>query len=184
MIYVYGIASREWHQFMEVGNEETDKFLGNETPAIFVSMANISSMIEEAVMRALTAMMTPTVTAEDVSTMIEQTITRILDGRPRSPLQPLEINFQSSTQLIVSKISPAKLLSTPRSFQKDENARFKSKEQRQAVEAVLTWQKDILVILLMGRGKTLLYLLLTLMEKGQTTVVVIPMIAVMQDLID
>ena len=77
---------------MGVGDEETDEVLGNETPATSVSTVNVSSMIEEAVTRALTAMTKPTVMAEDVSTMIEQTITRILDGRPRTPLQPLEIN--------------------------------------------------------------------------------------------
>ena len=41
-----------------------------------------------------------------------------------------------------------------------------------------------LVILPTGGGKTLLYLLPTLPEKGCKMVVVIPMIAVMQDLID
>ena len=194
MMYAYGMASREWHQLMGVGDEETNECLGTETAvtpasttpasATPASTANISSMIEEAVMRAVAAITKP---AEDVSTMIEQKIARILDGRqggPGIPLQPLEINSQLSTQPIMGKISSAKLLSTLRSFQKDQNARFKSEEQRRGVEAVLNRQKDVLVILPTGGGKTLVYLLPTLLEKGRTTVVVIPMIAVMQDLID
>ena len=184
MMYAYGMASREWHQFMGVGDEETDEFLRNETVETSVSATNVSSMIEEAVTRAVAAITKP---AEDVSTMIEQTIARILDGRQgaeRTLLQRLDINSQPSTQPLVSTISSAKLLSTLRSFRKDENAQFKSEEQRRAVEAVLNRQKDVLVILPTGGGKTLLYLLPTLLEKGRTTVVVIPMIAMMQDLID
>jgi len=135
-------------------------------------------------MRAVASITKP---AEDITTTIERTITRILDGRQsgvKIPLQPLEINSQSSTQPIVSKISSAKLLLTLRSFQKDENAQFKSEKQRQAVEAVLNRQKDVLMILPTGGGKTLLYLLPTLLKKGRTTAVVILMIAVTQDLID
>jgi hypothetical protein len=59
MMYAYGMASREWHRFMRVGDEETDEFLGNETTATSVSTANISWMIEEPVTKAVTAMTKP-----------------------------------------------------------------------------------------------------------------------------
>jgi len=98
MIYAYGMASREWHQFMGVGDEETDEFLRTESAATSVSTANILSMIKEAVTRAVAAIKKP---AEDVSTTIEQTITRVLHGRHggvRIPLQELQINSQLSTQ--------------------------------------------------------------------------------------
>src|SRR5271156_182412 len=45
MMYAYGMVSREWHQFMGVGDEKTDEFLGNEATATSASTANVSLMI-------------------------------------------------------------------------------------------------------------------------------------------
>ena len=80
-----------------------NKCFGTETVATPMSMtstlmtsaliANISSMIEEAVTRAVAAV---TKSVEDISTMIEWTITWILNGRQRGAKIPLQLSIINS----------------------------------------------------------------------------------------
>jgi superfamily II DNA helicase RecQ len=67
-------------------------------------------------------------------------------------------------------------------YGEDENARFKSAEQGKALQSIVNCDSDVLAVLPTGGGKTLLFFLPTLMEAGMTMVVIVPLIAVMQDL--
>ena len=92
------------------------------------------------------------------------------------PLPPL----WSDPRMSVS----AKVLRALRKFRGDRNARFKSPEQGQALQLILEEKKDVLAILPTGGGKSLLFFLPTMLEPGMTTVVIVPLIAVMDDLRD
>jgi len=92
------------------------------------------------------------------------------------PLPPL----WSDPRMSVS----AKVLRALRKFRGDRNARFKSPEQGQALQLILEGKKDVLAILPTGGGKSLLFFLPTMLEPGMTTVVIVPLIAVMDDLRD
>jgi len=72
MMYAYGMASREWHQFMGV----SDEGLEGKTMVNSVSTTtNVSSIIDEAIARAVAAITKLALTTEDISTMFERTIT-------------------------------------------------------------------------------------------------------------
>lgn len=78
----------------------------------------------------------------------------------------------------------SKTLKALRKFYDDKQAIFKSPEQAKALQLILDGKKDVLAILPTGGGKSLLFFLPTLMESGMTTVVIVPLIAVMDDLRD
>jgi len=83
----------------------------------------------------------------------------------------------STTRMVSSKT-----LRALRKFYDDEQATFKSPEQAQALQLIMEGTKDVLVILPTGGGKSLMFFLPTIMERDMTTVVIVPLIAVMQDL--
>lgn len=96
-----------------------------------------------------------------------------------SPPQPLPPSC-SDPCISVS----ARALRALRKFRGDKTARFKSPEQGKALQLVLDGKKDVLAILPTGGGKSLLFFLPTMLEREMTTVVIVPLIAVMDDLGD
>ena len=91
-----------------------------------------------------------------------------------------EENPSSSTTAMVS----SKSLKTLRKFYGNQQATFKSSQQAKALQLIMEGKKDVLAILPTGGGKSLLFFLPTLMEPDMTTVVIVPLIAVMKDLRD
>jgi len=71
-----------------------------------------------------------------------------------------------------------------RELLKDCNIRFKSTEQAMAVRCVIKRKKDCLVILPTGGGKSLVFQLPVYMEKTLTTVVVIPFVALIEEMLE
>ena len=66
----------------------------------------------------------------------------------------------------------------------DEEARFKSREQCEAVKVALQRQYDVLAILPTGGGKSLVFQLAASVELGLTTVVIVPFVALMEEMKD
>jgi len=62
------------------------------------------------------------------------------------------------------------------------DADWSSPQQRQAVIAVLECQRDVLAIMATGSGKTMLILIPVLVEPDKTTVVILPLNSLMDDL--
>ena len=77
-----------------------------------------------------------------------------------------------------------KILKALRKFYNDNRATFKSPQQARALQLIVEGKTDVLAILPTGGGKSLLFFLPTLLEPDMTTVVIVPLIAVMQDLRD
>ena len=71
-----------------------------------------------------------------------------------------------------------------RELLKNPNARFKSNEQAMAVRCIVKREKDCLVILPTGGGKSLVFQLPVYMEKTLTTVVVIPFVALIEEMLE
>src|SRR5436305_782644 len=94
-----------------------------------------------------------------------------------SASQPLPASHSNSNVSVSGR-----LLRGLRQFQNDDKARFKSPEQGKALQLVIDGKKDVLAILPTGGGKSLLFFLPTMMEPGMTTVVIVPLIAVTDDL--
>jgi len=78
----------------------------------------------------------------------------------------------------------SKILKALRKFYDDKQATFKSPQQAKALQLIIDGKKDVLAILPTGGGKSLLFFLPTQMEPGMTTVVIVPLIAVTNDLRD
>ena len=66
----------------------------------------------------------------------------------------------------------------------DPDARFRSEEQAQAVQIALQGGQDLLAILPTGGGKSLVFQLPAWVEKDQTTVVIIPFVALLEEMED
>lgn len=90
---------------------------------------------------------------------------------------------ENSGSCTVASVS-SKTLKALRKFYDDKRAAFKSPQQAQALQVILEGKKDVLTILPTGGGKSLLFFLPTLMESGTMTVVIVPLIAVTDDLRD
>jgi len=75
------------------------------------------------------------------------------------------------------------LLSLRQMYEKDD-ARFKSKEQAEAIQVVLKRKEDVLVILPTGGGKTLIFQLAAFLEKDMTTVVILPFVALLEEMLE
>ena len=71
-----------------------------------------------------------------------------------------------------------------RELLKNSNARFKSTEQAIAVRCIIKRQRDCLVILPTGGGKSLVFQLPVYMEKTLTTVVIIPFVALIEEMLE
>src|SRR5271154_4800671 len=78
----------------------------------------------------------------------------------------------------------ARALSGLRDMYDDKMARFKSKEQAKAMQLTLEKKEDVLVILPTGGGKSLMFQLAGWLEKDKTTVVIVPFVAVIEDMKD
>ena len=64
----------------------------------------------------------------------------------------------------------------------DEEASFKSREQGEAVLVALQRRSDVLAILRTGGGKSLVFQLPASVESGLTTVVIVPFVALMEEM--
>lgn len=64
----------------------------------------------------------------------------------------------------------------------DPNGRFKSKEQAEAIRLALQGTEDYLVILLTGGGKSLVFQVPAWIEKDSTTVVIVPFVALIEEM--
>src|SRR5438477_10978398 len=76
----------------------------------------------------------------------------------------------------------AAMLRNLRKMYKDDNVRFKSTEQAQAIKIALQRESDLFVVLPTGGGKTLTYLLPVYMEQSLTTVVVLPYVVLVEQM--
>ena len=72
------------------------------------------------------------------------------------------------------------ILKTLRQIFDDEDARFKSVEQAEAIKEILKRDSDLAVILPTGGGKSLVYQLPILIERDLTTVVIVPFVALVE----
>jgi superfamily II DNA or RNA helicase len=186
LVYAYSLASREWQGLLRV-EEPTSESMGTESVGPTQSSCpNVNPIQSD----ELIAMMKKEVASSVAATMVTMTndITEAIARmeRPtteRVPLQTLPVNVARSIEGPKRQEGvSAKAMAGLRAFQNDENARFKSPEQAKAVQQVIDRKSDLLVILPTGGGKTLLYLMPATMEQGKTTVVILPLIAVLQDL--
>ena len=64
----------------------------------------------------------------------------------------------------------------------DMNMRFKSTKQAEAIKLALKREKDILAILPTGEGKSLIFQLPAFLEMDLTTVVIIPFVALVEEM--
>lgn len=78
-------------------------------------------------------------------------------------------------------VQPEALLGLRRFFDHPE-ATFRSPQQGAAVSEVMRGHGDLLVVLPTGGGKSLVFMLPAFLEKGATTVVVVPLVALMSDI--
>ena len=85
-----------------------------------------------------------------------------------------------STMAVVS----GRILKALRKFYDERRATFKSSQQARALQLIMKGKTDVLAILPTGGGKSLLFFLPTLMKLDMMTMVIVPLIAVMQDLRD
>jgi RecQ family ATP-dependent DNA helicase len=130
------------------------------------------------------------VTDENKNLVNQEEITSMVKSGIETGLREVRRNFRtrrfkeenrgSSTTASVS----SKSLKTLRKFYGNKQATFKSPQQAKALQLVIDGRKDVLAILPTGGGKSLLFFLPTLMEPGMTTVVIVPLIAVTDDLRD
>src|SRR5947199_212717 len=72
------------------------------------------------------------------------------------------------------------ILKTLRDTFGNDNARFKSIEQAEAIKELLKRDSDVAVILPTGGGKSLIYQLPMLIERDMTTVVIVPFVALVE----
>lgn len=75
-------------------------------------------------------------------------------------------------------------MTTLREIYDDVDARFKSEEQMEAVKLALKREKDVLTILPTGGGKSLIFQLPAWIEKDLTTVVIVPFVAIVEEMKD
>ena len=114
---------------------------------------------------------------------IEEGLTRLLSTtleriQPRiDESQPLSSAF-SNLRISVS----ARTVRALKKFRGDENVRFKSPEQTQALQLILDGKKDALAILSIGEEKSLLFFLSMMLDLRMTTVMIVRLIAAMNDL--
>src|SRR5271163_4979944 len=80
--------------------------------------------------------------------------------------------------------SSARALSGLRDMYDDKTTRFKSKEQAKAMQLTLEKKEDVLVILPTVGGKSLMFQLAAWMEKDKTTVIIVPFVAIIEDMKD
>lgn len=71
-----------------------------------------------------------------------------------------------------------------RRFYQDQTAMFKSIHQARALELILKRDQDLLVVLPTGGGKSLLFMLPAFIETKLMTVVVVPLVALTEDLLN
>lgn len=80
-------------------------------------------------------------------------------------------------------VMSAAALRALRGLYKDGKAQFKSQEQAEAVRAAMKGSDDLLVILPTGGGKSVVFMAPAWAEKGLTTVVVVPFVALIEEML-
>ena len=75
-------------------------------------------------------------------------------------------------------------LTALREIYDDPDARFKSEEQMKAVKLALRRRADVLTILPTGGGKSLVFQLAAWVEKDLTTIVIVPFVALAEEMKD
>lgn len=98
------------------------------------------------------------------------------------PASDLRVSLSKPT--LASMRQSITSLETLRQVFKDSNARFRSKYQHQAANAVLHQQLPVFVILPTAGGKSILFWLATFFFTGKTVLVVVPLVSLQRDMID
>lgn len=75
------------------------------------------------------------------------------------------------------------VLSALRRLYRDPEAQFRTERQREAVESVASRTGDVVAILPTGGGKSLLFLVPLFLPRARTTIVVVPLVALKQDMV-
>ena len=94
---------------------------------------------------------------------------------------PLMINRQKEDEATSLMLS-AGALNALRGLYDDSQAQFKSEEQAEAVRLAMKRSGDILVILPTGGGKSVIFMAPAWIEKGLTTVVIVPFVALIEEM--
>ena len=70
-------------------------------------------------------------------------------------------------------------------FNEEKNSfKFKSEEQREELKTVLKEMNSLMIVLLMRDDKNLLFILSIMMKEAKTTIVMIPFVALMNEMIE
>jgi len=101
-----------------------------------------------------------------------------LRERRTQPIEGSEVVTEEADKVDAQSLKmSAIIVKGLRDMYADDKARFKSIQQAEATRETLKRDSDLLVILPTGGGKTLVYLLPIFIERDMTTVVVVPFVA-------
>ena len=65
----------------------------------------------------------------------------------------------------------------------DGNAGWKSVEQEQALAKIMCWTEQVVVVLPIGAGKSLLFMLLCTLPDARTTILIVPLVSLYGDML-
>jgi superfamily II DNA helicase RecQ len=128
----------------------------------------------------------------DVQLLVEGTMRRIEDKKVETKVGKyrktvVQRKCESWEQLIeylyiLTVANTAQVWKALKTYFNNNEARFSCVEQAHAMMEVLKRESDLLVVLPTGCGKSLLFMLPTLVETGMTTVVIFPLVALSSDM--
>jgi superfamily II DNA helicase RecQ len=128
----------------------------------------------------------------DVQLLVEGTMRRIEDKKVETKVGKyrktvVQRKCESWEQLIeylyiLTVANTAQVWKALKKYFNNKEARFSCVEQAHAMMEVLKRESDLLVVLPTGCGKSLLFMLPTLVETGMTTVVIVPLVALTGDM--
>ena len=163
-------ASREWHRLLGFKGDEMEIKPGMQkvekvrVPQTNDNSPDIADLIKNGIEAGMQAVL------ERMGCMVTER------WKPAGPMPPPDPPVRVSVT--------GKSMKALQDFWNDKKARFKSVEQGKAFQLIVDGKTDVLAILPTGGGKSLLFFLPTMLEPGMTTVVIVPLIAVMKDLRD
>jgi hypothetical protein len=81
------------------------------------------------------------------------------------------------------KWSVAALLKSARKLYRDDALQWKSIVQERAMTTVMSWTKQVIVIMVTGKGKSLLFMLPCILPDARVTILVLPLVSLRGDLL-
>jgi superfamily II DNA helicase RecQ len=121
--------------------------------------------------------------------LVEMEITSVGEGFRRQDnrdIQPKKgssiLSFHIDISDVRSQMESATVLLGLQRMYGDSNMRFKSTKQAEAVKLALKREKDILAVIPTGGGKSLIFQLPAFLEMDLTTVVIVPFVALVEEM--